>query len=134
MLLPDELLSALSNTLPRVRLGAVEELVDLLRGTDGRMAAAARAALQELLGDDSRRVTEAAGAALAVYAVAGTGADTALDPTPGEAGGPEADAVAAVAASPPAAPAVRRCRRPNHTYRTSKPPDTNAVPHPNRPT
>ena len=70
--LPDELLWALSNTLPRVRLGAVEELADLLQGTDLRTAAAARAALEELLDDDSRRVTEAAATALAMHTMSGT--------------------------------------------------------------
>lgn len=96
--LPDELLSALANTLPRIRLGAVGELLDLLGGTDRRTAAAARAALEKLLDDDSRRVTEAAAAALAAEAMSAS-TETALDPSPGHADGRQADAL-----PPPPAP------------------------------
>lgn len=92
--LPAELLSALANALPRVRLGAIQDLVDLLHGTDPRITAAARLVLHELLDDDSRRVAEAAGAALAAEAMSGTPdslPDQPLAIVPGEATVPPSD-------------------------------------------
>ncbi len=62
--LPAELGSAIESPFAHVRAGAVEELARLLRGTDTRMAETARAALEELREDDSRRVTDAAARAL----------------------------------------------------------------------
>jgi hypothetical protein len=47
-----------------VRLGAVEELAQLVRGTHAPFAAAARLALEALADDDSRRVSDAAARAL----------------------------------------------------------------------
>lgn len=58
--LPGDLLSALTNPLPRVRLGAVDHLADLLHGADHRMTMAARVALGPLVDDDSRLVADAA--------------------------------------------------------------------------
>ena len=58
--LPTELRSALENPLAHVRVGAVEALAALLRGSDAALAAAARKALEDLTEDDSRRVMDAA--------------------------------------------------------------------------
>ncbi|KAB8181982.1 caspase, EACC1-associated type [Microbispora catharanthi] len=63
--LPAELQAVIENSIPRVRAGAVEELRRLLRSRHGGLALAARLALQELAGDDSRTVSTAAAQALA---------------------------------------------------------------------
>ncbi|HEY0796964.1 MAG TPA: caspase family protein [Acidisarcina sp.] len=58
--LPSDLLAAISSPLQRVRLGAVEELGDLLQGNHKGLALAAREALSRLAKDDSRIVSVAA--------------------------------------------------------------------------
>lgn len=68
--LPVELRAALDSPFANVRAGAVEELARLLTGADARLAAAARAALEEVADDDSKRVSEAAAQALGGQAVA----------------------------------------------------------------
>jgi hypothetical protein len=55
----------MESSFSNIRLGAVEELARLARGSDAGSAAAAREALEGLRHDDSRSVSEAAGAALA---------------------------------------------------------------------
>jgi hypothetical protein len=62
--LPAELQEAVGNPLVQVRAGAVRELVGLLASRHAGMALAARLALVELAGDDSRTVSTAARAAL----------------------------------------------------------------------
>jgi len=68
--LPADLRQALENRLAFVRAGAVSELELLLGGTNRRLAAAARAALETLTEDDSRSVSDAAAAALRRHAPA----------------------------------------------------------------
>jgi hypothetical protein len=63
-MLPAPILHALENPIPSVRGGVIEDLARLFAGRDRRMAEAARLALTELLQDDSRRVQQAAEAAL----------------------------------------------------------------------
>jgi hypothetical protein len=62
--LPAELTAAMDSPFANVRAGAVEELAHLVAGADAGLAAAARAALEVLADDDSKRVSEAAGRAL----------------------------------------------------------------------
>jgi len=64
-LLGERLLKALDvDMLPEARRVAVEKLAELLQGSDARLAQAARRKLEELCGDDSRIVSEAARRAL----------------------------------------------------------------------
>lgn len=63
--LPHDLRSALESPLAGVRIGAVTELERVLLGTNARLASAARLALAALIDDDSRSVSDAAGAVLA---------------------------------------------------------------------
>ena len=58
------LLEMIDSVHPEHRMGAILELTDRLDGDDVRMAAAALRGLQKLAGDDSRRVSERAGAEL----------------------------------------------------------------------
>ncbi|MCB9102216.1 MAG: SUMF1/EgtB/PvdO family nonheme iron enzyme, partial [Anaerolineales bacterium] len=58
--LPPALQQALENPLKHVRLGAVRELGDLLRGSEKGLALAAKTALERLENDDSRTVSRAA--------------------------------------------------------------------------
>ena len=67
--LPVELRAALDSPFANVRAGAVEELAHLLGGSDAGLAAAARLGLEEMAGDDSRRVSDAAARALTGKAV-----------------------------------------------------------------
>jgi|GEM_PF-2082138 len=62
--LPRELQQAINNSLPGVRAGAVTELERLLRSYDKKLARIARAVLERLIDDDSRRVSQAAAGAL----------------------------------------------------------------------
>ncbi|MEV4471427.1 caspase family protein [Nonomuraea sp. NPDC049504] len=62
--LPDDLLGTLEHPLAKVRSGAVEELERLLRGRHAGLALAARLALEQLVDDDSRMVSQAATKAL----------------------------------------------------------------------
>ncbi len=62
--LPPELQSAIESPYSKIRLGAVEELARLARGSEAGGAAAAREALEMLQLDDSKSVSEAAGGAL----------------------------------------------------------------------
>jgi caspase domain-containing protein len=68
--LPVELTAAIDSPFANVRVGAVEELAHLVAGVDAGLAAAARRALEVLADDDSKRVSEAAGRALAGRAAA----------------------------------------------------------------
>ncbi len=63
--LPSELQQALEHPVAGVRLGTVEELADLLRGSHPGLALAAHQALERLRDDDSQRVSAAAAASLA---------------------------------------------------------------------
>jgi hypothetical protein len=63
--LGEELQSLLASPYVGARLGAVEELAALLRSPEPGLALAARQALEELAGDDSRRVSERVGSLLA---------------------------------------------------------------------
>ena len=58
--LPPELEEAIASTLPSVRLNAAWELTAVARGRHEGRARAARAALERLAEDDSRRVASAA--------------------------------------------------------------------------
>jgi formylglycine-generating enzyme required for sulfatase activity len=62
--LPSPLARAIRSPLMGVRLGAVVELAQLLGSQDQESVLAARAALEQLVNDDSRRVSEAAQQAL----------------------------------------------------------------------
>jgi hypothetical protein len=62
--LPPELQQAIENPLPRIKVAAVQELARILHGEHASMALAARLALEQLTGDDSRTVAAAATAAL----------------------------------------------------------------------
>jgi Caspase domain len=62
--LPPALEQAIESPLAGVRIGAVQELAGLLRGTHAGKALAARAALERLTDDDSRSVASAATAVL----------------------------------------------------------------------
>jgi uncharacterized caspase-like protein len=62
--LPPELAAAVDSNLAGIREGAVAELAALAAGGSGGLAASARDALERLAGDDSRRVSTAATAAL----------------------------------------------------------------------
>lgn len=62
--LPDELLGMVAHPIASVRLAAVQDLDRLAGGHNLQLAAGARLALQELRGDDSRRVSAAATNAL----------------------------------------------------------------------
>jgi hypothetical protein len=73
--LPPELQQALEHPVAGVRLGTVEELADLLRGSHPGLALAAHQALERLRDDDSQRVSSAAAASLAA-------ADGAVRPEP----------------------------------------------------
>jgi Caspase domain len=64
--LPRGLQEALDNPLAGIRVGAAQELGRLLHGRNEGLALAARLALEELTGDDSRAVAAAAAAALGV--------------------------------------------------------------------
>ena len=63
--LPAELQAAIESPFAAVRAGAVAELAQLGRGSDPGQVEAARRALEALVADDSRRVSEAAERALA---------------------------------------------------------------------
>ena len=62
--LPAELHEALDHPLAGIRLGAVQELQKVLRGRHAGLSLAARQALEDLTGDDSRSVASAAATAL----------------------------------------------------------------------
>jgi hypothetical protein len=62
--LPAEIRELLTSPVPAARFGAVSDLADRAAGEDPPMARAAVAALLQLAEDDSRRVRDAAGAAL----------------------------------------------------------------------
>jgi uncharacterized caspase-like protein len=66
--LPTDLRNALESPLAGVRGGAVNELERVLAGANARLAVAARLALETLSDDDSRSVSDAASAALALEA------------------------------------------------------------------
>ena len=68
--LPVELTAAMDSPFANVRAGAVEELAHLVAGANVGLATAARGALEMLAEDDSKRVSEAAGRALAGEAAA----------------------------------------------------------------
>jgi hypothetical protein len=79
--LPDDLEAAMRNSLPEVREGAVRGLERLLGDRHAGVALSARAALEGLTDDDSRRVSAAAAAALG-GAASPHGATTPAAPTP----------------------------------------------------
>jgi hypothetical protein len=82
--LPVDLRHAMENPLAGVRIGAVGELENLLTSSSLRLAAAARLALETLIDDDSRAVSDAAAVALTRRAegeVVGTGSGR-VGPTP----------------------------------------------------
>ncbi len=67
--LPEEIQSAAASPLARVREAVVEDLAALWRGGNRATALAAELALKQLAGDDSRRVAQAAAAALSTASV-----------------------------------------------------------------
>jgi len=79
--LPDDLEAAMRDSLPEVREGAVRGLERLLGDRHAGVALSARAALEGLTDDDSRRVSAAAAAALG-GAASPHGATTPAAPTP----------------------------------------------------
>jgi hypothetical protein len=79
--LPPELRQAIESPLSGVREGAVRELERLLRGRHRGLRLAALETLRELARDDSRRVSQAAEAALAAE-MEGLGPDKASDTEP----------------------------------------------------
>ena len=62
--LPGDLVQAIDSPFAGVREGAIKDLQHLLQGSDRGLALAATLALQELVADDSRRVSSAAQAVL----------------------------------------------------------------------
>ena len=87
--LPVELRAAMESPFAHVRAGAVEELADLLGGSDAGLAAAAQLALGRLADDDSRRVSDAAARALGLEASASP-VERAPPETPSEAASTDA--------------------------------------------
>ena len=81
--LPAELRAAMESPFANVRAGAAEELAGLYAGADAGLAAAARIALEELVDDDSKRVSEAAAQALAADRSASQPVPVLLEPTGG---------------------------------------------------
>jgi uncharacterized caspase-like protein len=103
--LPADLEAAVESSLAGVREGAVGELASLASTARPALAAVARETLERLVDDDSRRVSEAAQAALAGGAPA-----AAAPPSPAPVPPLPADA-APSAAAPPAAPPRSLSRR-----------------------
>jgi outer membrane protein assembly factor BamB len=65
--LPAEVQQAIENPLPDERVGAVSQLAGIMRGSQAGMVLAARKALEQLVDDDSRKVSAAAAAALSPH-------------------------------------------------------------------
>lgn len=107
--LPAELRSAIQSPFSHVRAGAVEELAGLARGTEAGLAEAAREALDELAGDDSRRVSDAAARVLA-EPTRGEATVAAVQEPPAEAAAPAVtpEPQALPEPPPPAVPAEPR--------------------------
>ena len=82
--LPQELLDLLGHPTPGARLAAVTELAGLAAGSQLARAAAARLALQDLVEDDSRRVSTSAAGALHDTAVHLPESDVSLECTFGD--------------------------------------------------
>lgn len=90
VVLPAELTAAIESPFSHVRAGAVEELAGLSAGTDIGLALSARIALEQLLDDDSKRVSDAAARGLVQQAgapppaplLAAAPADTAQEDRP----------------------------------------------------
>ena len=82
--LPPELASAVESNLVGIRVGAVAELAALAAAGSGGLAATARDALERLAGDDSRRVSAAAAAALGRTAPAPSTTPAPAKPPPEE--------------------------------------------------
>jgi hypothetical protein len=83
--LPVELRAAMESPFAHVRAGAVEELARLFTAAAAGLSVAARLALMELAEDDSRRVSEAAGRALAEEdAARGPATPAVREPLPAE--------------------------------------------------
>lgn len=82
--LPPELASAVDSNLVGIRVGAVAELAALAAAGSGGLAATARDALERLAGDDSRRVSAAAAAALGRTALAASTTPAPAKPLPEE--------------------------------------------------
>jgi len=101
--LPPELVSALASPLAGVREGVARELARLLESGHKGLVLAARNALSQLAADDSRRVSEAAAAALAGHASEQPVARPA-PPAPPRDESPKPKAANAVPAPLPAAP------------------------------
>ncbi|MET8003904.1 caspase family protein [Nonomuraea glycinis] len=80
--LPSDLLEALSHSLAKIRLGAIDELDRLRRGRHAGLALAARLALEQLVDDDSRMVSRAATQALHVAHEASTEDSSVPSPKP----------------------------------------------------
>ena len=102
--LPDELTDALSSPLPSVRAAALDELGTFVRGTHAGRSLAARQALEQLVGDDSRRVAAAAAALLA------QAPDVAPPRIPTSRPAPEVECGAATEPAPEPAPEPSRNR------------------------
>ena len=104
--LPAELTAAMESPFAHVRAGAVEELAGLSAGTDLGLALSARIALEKLLEDDSKRVSDAAARGLVQEAAAPPPAALATSP--------------AVAETPPVVPRERS------QPRSGEPPSTSS--------
>lgn len=102
--LPADLEAAIESTLAGVREGAVGELAGLMATARPELAAVASAALERLAHDDSRRVSEAAQAALARGAPPPPPAAPAGGPPPPPATTPEAPPPTTPEPSPPMMP------------------------------
>jgi hypothetical protein len=108
--LPDALMQAMESPIPYVREGTVQALSELLRGHSATLALAARIALEDLRGDDSRRVSLAAEEALveaAPHVRAPTPAEPARTDTPKRAEPPASTArlEEKITSTPPTEPA-----------------------------
>ncbi|NOT06041.1 MAG: hypothetical protein HOP27_15720 [Anaerolineales bacterium] len=83
--LPFELAQAVESSFTSIRESAVHELGKLLRSRDAELANLARTSLEKMMGDDSRKISNAAGTLLAAFDKARALMDAAnmADPQPG---------------------------------------------------
>jgi Caspase domain len=102
--LPGELQQAVQHPIARVRLGAVEELAQLLGGGHAGLALAARATLERLAADDSHLVSSKVGTVLAARPAPPAGPPPAPPPPATTPAAPPAPVATSPATPAPAAP------------------------------
>src|ERR1700722_12315383 len=130
--LAPELRHAVSSPLAGIRAGAVQELAVVLHGEHAGLALAARLALEELAGDDSRQVAAAAAAILRPPEPAPPAPDPPPAPAAGGAAKPP-EAVTPAAAKAPETPAPEAVTTPDTAARPADTPYAEAPPAEPRP-